>query len=74
MAASIIPPELHSEPPHPSETTIAWQDRLDRIDPFFGDLGELQSLVSSAPSPEAAAWLTAQVDSNRQFLARVIQQ
>lgn len=73
MAASIIP-ELHKEPLHLSDAALAWQDRLDRIDPFFGDLGELKSLVSSAPSPEAAAWLTAQVDSNRQFLAQVIQQ
>ncbi len=72
MAASIIP-ELCNEPLHLGETAMSWQDRLDRIDPFFGDPGELESLVSAAPSPEAAAWLTAQVDSNRQFLARVTQ-
>jgi hypothetical protein len=66
MAASIIP-ELNNEPSHLSETAMAWYDRLDRIDPFFGDLGEFENLVRTA-------WLTAQVASNRQFFARVIQQ
>lgn len=68
MAASIIP-ELHSAPPLLSEALMAWQDRLDRIDPFFGDLSELQSLVSTAPCPEAAAWLNSQITLNRQFQA-----
>lgn len=66
MAASIIP-ELHCEPPLLSEPAMAWQDMLDRIDPFFSDPGELEGLVSTAPSPEAAAWLSSQIALNRQF-------
>lgn len=70
MAASIIP-ELHCEPPLLSEPAMAWQDMLDRIDPFFGDPDELTDLLAAAPTPEAAVWLSAQIDSNRQFNSRL---
>lgn len=70
MAASIIP-ERRGEPPLLSGTAMAWQDMLDRIDPFFGDPGELTVLLAAAPTAEAAGWLAAQIDSNRRFISRL---
>lgn len=35
-----------------------WHDRLDRVDPFYGDVHELRVLVDQAPCLALRDWLT----------------
>lgn len=73
MAVCIIS-GFNSEPPlMTTAAAVAWQDRLDQLDPFFGDPDKLAELVASAPSPELAAWLTERVAQTRQFVAQIQQ-
>lgn len=40
-----------------SQEASSWLDELDFIDPYTGDLHELQSLCEHAPSASARDWL-----------------
>lgn len=44
-----------------------WLDALDRIDPFYGDQAALNALLSTAPTPEDAAWLEGVIVDNERF-------
>lgn len=69
--AVVIIPVFNSEPPLMTDAAVAWQDRLDQLDPFFGDPDKLAELVTSAPSPELAVWLTERIAQTRQFIAQI---
>ena len=72
MAVCIIS-GFNSEPPPVNANANSWQDRLDQLDPFYGDPDKLAELVASAPTPELAAWLTERIAQTRQFIAQIQQ-
>ncbi len=71
--AVVIIPVFNSEPPPVTANAYSWQDRLDHLDPFFGDPDQLAELVASAPTPELAAWLTERIAQTRQFITQIQQ-
>lgn len=44
-----------------------WLDRLNFIDPFYGDTAELERLLDLAPTPELHAWLAKSIKENVGF-------
>lgn len=49
-----------------------WLDALDLVDPFFGDSVALNALLTTAPTPEDAAWLENQIADNKRFSDAVL--
>lgn len=49
-----------------------WLDALDLVDPFFGDPVALNALLTTAPTPEDAAWLESQIADNKRFSDAVL--
>jgi hypothetical protein len=46
-----------------------WLDRLDAVDPFFGDHDKLDELLETAPSESTRSWLANQINENKRFVA-----
>lgn len=44
-----------------------WLDKLDVVDPFYGDPEKLKELVDEAPSPQLKNWLSKQIEENQKF-------
>jgi hypothetical protein len=45
----------------------AWQDRLDQVDPFFGEQDELLKLRKTAPTKALEKWLDQCIQENSRF-------
>ena len=44
-----------------------WLDKLDVVDPFFGDPKRLEMLVNEAPNEQLKDWLSKQIEENQKF-------
>lgn len=48
-----------------SKAKMEWMDRLDQIDPFFGNAEMLSQLLESAPTKGLREWLARQIRRNK---------